>query len=88
MLFWHVDRAHDQIEIDTVTQLAVDETSVRRGHEYVTVVCEPGRKAQGRRKAKPTRVLFVAEGRDSDTLRQTRELLERRGGKAEQIEEI
>jgi transposase len=88
VLFWHVDRAHEQIEVEGVTQLTVDETSVRRGHDYVTVVCEPGQKAQGRRKRKPTRVLFVAEGRDSDTLRQAREFLERRGGKAEQIQEI
>jgi transposase len=88
VLFWHVDRAHEQIEIEAVTQLTVDETSVCRGHDYVTVVCEPGQKARGRRQRKPTRVLFVAEGRDSDTLRQTREFLERRGVKAEQIQEI
>jgi hypothetical protein len=70
VLFWHVDRAHEAIEVEAVTQLTVDETSMKRGQDYVTVLCEPGRKARGRRKAKPTRVLFVAEGRESDTLRE------------------
>lgn len=88
VLFWHVDRAHEVIEVETVTQLTVDETSMKRGQDYVTVVCEPGRKARGRRKAKPTRVLFVAEGRESDTLRQAREFLERRGAEPQQIQEI
>jgi transposase len=88
VLFRQVARAHQQIDVQEVRQLTVDETSVRRGHDYVTVVCEPAQKRRGRRQAKPTRVLFVAEGRDADTLGQTKEFLEARGAKAEQVREI
>lgn len=88
VLFHHVDRAHEQIDVKAVRQLTVDETSVRRGHEYVTVICEPGGKRGGAQPSQPTRVLFVAEGRDADTLRQAREFLESHGVAAEQIQEI
>ena len=88
VLFHHVEKAHEQIELKAVTQLTVDETSVRRGHEYVTVVCEPGRKPAGNWPGKPTRVLFVTEGKDACTLDQAREFLEKHGTPPEQIEEV
>lgn len=88
VLFHHVDQAHDQIDLSTVRQLTVDETSIRRGHEYVTVVCEPGRKARGRRAATQTRVLFVTEGRDASTLERTREFFEQRPADPDRIQEI
>jgi len=88
VLFHHVDRAHGQMDLASVRQLTVDETSLRRGHEYVTVVCEPGRKARGRRKATPTRVLFVTGGKDARTLEQTRRFIQERGADPDGIEEI
>ena len=84
VLFHHVERAHAQIEVSGVTQLTVDETSVRRGHEYVTVVCEPGR----RDTPQPTRVLFVTEGKDAATVGRARAFLEERGLPADQISEV
>lgn len=71
VLFHHVKEAHQQIELAQVTQLTVDETSVRRGHNYVTVVCEPGCLEEKR----STRVLFVAEGREATEVEQARVFL-------------
>jgi transposase len=84
VLHRRVDEAHEKMDLTQVKQLSVDETSVRRGHEYVTVVCEPSTPKHDR----GTRVLFVAENRDSDTLRQTKEFLERRRVDPQSITEI
>jgi transposase len=84
VLFHHVKQAHKQIEVATVTQLTIDETSVRRGHNYVTVVCEPGCKEEKR----SSRVLFVAEGRDATAVEQARGFLEERGLPSSQVSEV
>lgn len=84
VLHREVARAHAQMDLSGVRQLSVDETSVRRGHDYVTVVCEP--KAPGG--AAATRVLFVAEGRDAGAVTQAREFLAGRGVPAERIGEV
>ena len=84
VLFHHVQQAHQQIEVTEVTQLTVDETSVRRGHHYVTVVCEPGSQEEKR----STRVLFVAEGREAAAVEQAKVFLEERGLPSSQIREV
>jgi len=84
VLFHHVGQAHQQIPVSEVTQLTVDETSVRRGHNYVTVVCEPGCPAEQR----TTRVLFVAPGREAGAVALAREFLEQRGLPAHQVREV
>lgn len=81
-LGYRVHQAHEQIEVKEVRKLLVDETSIRKGHEYVTVVCEPGRLEE----KKPTRVLFVTEGKDHQTLEATAAFLKEHGGSAEQIQ--
>jgi transposase len=84
VLFHHVGKAHAAIDVSAVQQLTVDETSVRRGHEYVTVVCEPGRKEPRR----PTRVLFAAEGKDAAAVGQAGEFLAQRGCPPAQIQQV
>ena len=88
VLFHHVEQAHEEMDLQQVRQLTVDETSVRRGHEYVTVVCEPARRARGRRAAVATRVLYVTEGKDASTIERTRQFLEQRQVPIERIGEI
>lgn len=88
ILFHHVDKAHQETDLEGIRQLTVDETSVRRGHQYVTVVCEPARPRRGKSAARATRVLYVTEGKDSGTLKQTREFLENRGVEVGKIREI
>jgi len=84
VLFHHVDQAHGQLDLSEVEELSVDETSVRRGHEYVTVVCEPG--AYGTKQ--PTRVLAVTEGKDAQALGQARQVLQERGLDPAQVKEV
>jgi len=84
VLFYHVDKAHQAIDVSTVQQLTVDETSVRRGHEYVTVVCEPGQKNPRR----PTRVLFVTEGKDAAAVQQAGDFLAQHGCPPAQIKHV
>lgn len=50
----YVDKAREEIEFHEVSTLAVDETSRRRGHQYVTIVADPEKK----------RVLFATQGKD------------------------
>ncbi len=64
VLGFHVLGAHAQMDVEKVKKLLVDETSIRKGHKYVTVVCEPRQPES----ENPTRVLFVTEGKDHKTL--------------------
>lgn len=83
VLHHHVDQAHRAMDLRGVRQLTVDETSLRRGHDYVTVVCEP---RGGENDS--TRVLFVTDGRDASTLERTRDFLVDREVDPDRIAEI
>jgi transposase len=82
VLFHHVELAHDALELKGVKTLSVDEVSRRRGHNYLTVVSEPGHKSQ------LSRVLLVTEGKDASTLGVVREFLGAHGAPAAQIQNV
>lgn len=88
VLHHHVERAHRQMDLSRVRELTVDETSVRRGHEYVTILCEPARPARGRRPAQTTRVLAVSDGKDANAVASACESMVERGLKAEAIAQV
>jgi hypothetical protein len=50
--------ALDQADLSTVTAVAIDETSCRRGHEYITLAAD----------MKDRKVVFVTEGKDAKTI--------------------
>ena len=54
----HVRAARDQEDFSTVTKVGMDETSARRGQDYVSIFADMTR----------GRVLFATEGRSSDTV--------------------
>jgi transposase len=54
----YVERATAEADLSTVTALAIDETSCRRGHDYLTLAAD----------AEARRVLFVTEGRDAEAI--------------------
>lgn len=87
-IFHHVDKANGERRLEDVKRLTLDETSLRKGHEYVTVVCEPLQKKSQECEAKPTRLLYVTEGKDSSTVQRAREFLEEHGAKPDQIEHV
>ena len=57
MLFRQVDAAYAEVDFSNVCCVGVDELSVRKGHEYVSVFADLVRK----------RVLFATEGKDHST---------------------
>jgi transposase len=74
----YVMEAHASKSWSSVRRILVDETSARRGHRYVTSIVD----------ADSRELLFITEGRDSESLRLFREELEKHGAKPEQIELI
>jgi transposase len=78
----HVAEAHERMVLDKVKILSIDEVSRRRGHKYLTVFSEPSQVER------PSRVLFVTEGREADTIGRGREFLAERGVAPEQIRQI
>ena len=74
----YVDLAVDAVDLSSVTALAIDETSYRRGHHYLTLAADADRRS----------VLFVTPGRGSDTLGRLAEHLEAHQASPEQIESV
>lgn len=72
----YVDLAVAQTDLSEVRNLAIDETSRARGHDYLTLAAD----------ADQRRVIFVTEGRDSATIEALAGTLESHGGAAENIE--
>jgi len=54
----YVDMAVEQTDLSAVSKVAFDETSCRRGHNYLTLAVD----------ADARRVVFVTEGKDADTI--------------------
>jgi transposase len=74
----YVDNAVDLIDLSDVTAVSIDETSCRRGHEYVTIVADEAKR----------RVVFVTEGKDAATIAAFGSHLSSHGGKPDQITNV
>ena len=70
MLFRQVDAAYAEADFSSVGCVGVDEMSVRKGHEYISVFADLVRK----------RVLFATEGKDKETWTKFVEALEKHNG--------
>lgn len=78
-IFHHyVEKAMAELDLTRVKRIAIDETSSRRGHRYITLFVDADAKT----------VLFATEGKGMDTLGRFNEHLATKGGHADQIEEI
>ncbi len=75
----YVEQARAEADFSKVTAVGVDETSRRRGHNYISVFMDLDKEH--------SRVLFATEGKDARTVKAFKQDLEAHGGKAEQIEE-
>jgi len=78
VLHHYVDAARARADFSDVRAIGIDETSRRRGHNYVTIVAD----------AEKSRVMFATTGKDAETVKRFREDLEAHGGRADQIEEV
>jgi transposase len=76
----YVDQAVEAQDLSETEELGIDDTSFRRGQDYVTVFCDldPGER----------RAVFVTEGRDHETVEQFAGFLKDHGGDPEQITEV
>jgi transposase len=74
----YVDQARARIDASDVTQVAIDETAARRGHDYITLFVDIDQ----------ARVLFAAEGKDAKTVGAFAADLTAHGGDPEAIEEV
>lgn len=74
----YVEQAVAQADYSAVRRLAIDETSRARGHDYVTLAADAERRA----------VIFVAEGKDAQTIQALAANLRLHGGSAKRIESI
>lgn len=75
ILSYWVNQAVEALDLSDVTRLAIDETSRKRGHDYVTVTID----------AMKRRVFDVQDGRKKEAVTAMRKKLERHGGKASNI---
>jgi transposase len=75
--YW-IQKAFSEDELSGVTQIGVDKTSRKKGHEYITEFVDLHKH----------RVIFVTEGKDAKTIESFTEELENKGGVRKNIELI
>jgi transposase len=75
MIFAHVDAAYARRDMSEVTRIGVDEMSLRKGHEYLTIFAD----------LKDKSVLFATEGRDKETWKAFIEEWEKHEGHRHQL---
>lgn len=73
--YW-ITRALSKDKLDTVTQIGMDETSKKKGHNYITLFAD----------LEQRRTIHVCEGKDAATIEDFTEALESKGGGKEKIE--
>lgn len=74
----HVEHARARADFSGVTAIAIDETSRRRGHRYVSLVADVQKR----------RVLFVTKGKGQDVIGRFVRDLEEHGGEASAIRHL
>src|SRR5271155_4137068 len=74
----YVDQARARTDAADVTQVAIDETAARRGHDYITLFVDIDQ----------ARVLFATEGKDANTVAAFADDLAAHGGDPEAIDEV
>ena len=78
MLHHYVDDAREKADHSQVTQVGMDETSRRRGHNYVSLFVD----------FDGPRVLFATDGKDASTVKRFKQDLINHGGDPSAIEEM
>jgi len=78
ILHHYVDHAIAVKDLSHVTAISTDETSAKRGHDYITIFMDP----------KKRNVIHVTQGKDATTWKACKEHLEAHGGDAEKVTEV
>lgn len=78
ILHYYVDNAIAAQDLSHVTKISTDETSAKRGHNYITIFMDPVER----------NVICVTKGKDSATWGECKEHLESHGGDADKVTEV
>ncbi|GEL78836.1 hypothetical protein TMU01_30710 [Tenuibacillus multivorans] len=78
ILHYYVDNAIATQDLSHVTHINTDETSSKRGHNYITIFVDSDKK----------NVIHVTKGKDASVWETCKERLEAQGGKADRITEV
>jgi transposase len=78
ILHYYVENAIAVQDLSHVTQISTDETSAKRGHNYITIFMDPQQR----------NVICVTKGKDSTTWGVCKEHLESHGGDANKVTEV
>ena len=71
----YVWRAVEALDLSPVRLIAADETSARRGHDYISLFVDMARR----------KVIYAADGKDAATVKEFADFLEAHGGKREAV---
>ena len=71
----YVWRAVEKLDLSRVRRIAADETSARRGHDYISLFVDMARR----------KVVYVADGKDAATVKEFADFLEAHGGRREAV---
>jgi transposase len=74
----YVEKGRDKADYSEVSEVGFDETSSKRGHNYVSLFVD----------LSGPRVMFATEGKDSSTVTRFKDDLTAHGGKAENIKQM
>jgi transposase len=74
----YVAVAYESINFSDVTNIGLDETSSKRGHNYITLFVDLVK----------SKVLFATEGKDASTIKSFKNTLEKHGGAVSSIKNI
>ena len=78
MVLHYTDDALARQDLSGVTRVCIDETAAKRGHDYISLFVDIDRR----------RVVFIADGRDSQTVHQFKEHLASHHGDAANIDQV
>jgi transposase len=78
VLHFYVDHALEVQDLSHVTKISTDETSAKRGHNYITIFMDPEQK----------NIICVTKGKDATTWNECKQRLEAHGGTADKVSEV
>ena len=74
----HVEEAREQADCSDVKKVGVDETSSKRGHNYVTIFVD----------LEKSKTIFATEGKDNTTVKLFKDDLSKHGGDPDAIKDV
>ncbi|MDA3869711.1 MAG: ISL3 family transposase [Gammaproteobacteria bacterium] len=78
MLHHYIDKARRKVDFSKVSRVGMDETSSKRGHDYITLFCDMDER----------KLLFATEGKDMATVGAFKSDFEAHNGCAEKVTQV